>query len=631
MKNFKTKIFSIVICLCLCLSLFSGCSLISKKDTVNTDEVALTIGNTKVTKKELVSAYYSFYNQNYYYFMSAGESTILKVFYESVIAREIVLEKANQMIADGELTFSQEDVDEIWNDVYLYVYNQIDTKEKNLLLEKDSDKEKLPERLQEPEEEEKKEEAFKYSDFEYKFEPIVPVDYSGTSNIDVKANFEQRMADFETNLYKVNTTEDEEEEPVWSEDIAESEKADRQKAYQMYLADLILSAKANGNDSRANVVLKAEIERLLESYYESALYTKYQEYMESTITGSDDGYFSDEAIVKKYKELLNASKESNTLKDNYIKVVTSSSNESLILYHYEDKYVYFTVNHILVSWDEETLETLKVVEGYDAAKDSMFRDYYESVRETYYSTDLQTSYRDETTGLKVKDGDVDAKKSIADIVAEYNTSLTDAITAEVDKLKASDVYASMSNDEKLEAEAQAETRARTLLFNKLAWKYSGDTGSLKNKFGFTVSSETDNHGSFVKDFANGAREMYQDYVDGNYDIGETIKLDVISDYGVHLMMLTGVYTFDSTDGEVVSVEGKTDAQIVKELKSKYVSNLTEQSIYEYVHDMLKDALVGEKGTFFSDHINELVKEYQDAGLIKYLDKLTYDELNDAIN
>ena len=91
----------------------SGCSLITKKETVNNNDVALTIGTTKITKKELVNSYYSFYNQNYYYFMSADEETILNVFYESVIAREIVLVEANKLIADKKLAFTQEEIDEI--------------------------------------------------------------------------------------------------------------------------------------------------------------------------------------------------------------------------------------------------------------------------------------------------------------------------------------------------------------------------------------------------------------------------------------------------------------------------------------------------------------------------------------
>ena len=65
--------------------------------------------------------------------------------------------------------------------------------------------------------------------------------------------------------------------------------------------------------------------------------------------------------------------------------------------------------------------------------------------------------------------------------------------------------------------------------------------------------------------------------------------------------------------------------------STYISNLTEQTLYEYVYDLVKDSLIGDDGTFFSDFRNELVKKYEDEGLIVYVDKMSYSELNDAIN
>jgi len=415
-------------------------------------------------------------------------------------------------------------------------------------------------------------------------------------------------------------------------DIAESEKANRQKAYEMYLANLMLSAKANGKDSTAEVVLETEVKRIYENYYENALYEKYQEYVESTAIGTDDGEFenklSDEIIAQKYKQLLNASTEKNTLLDNYVSVITASDNESLILYHYNGKYTYFTVQHILISFDDETLGILEKTEGYDPEKDAMFRKYYEQVRDLYDNEgDMKTSYRDDN-GYTVKDtDDKEIKVSITDIRNAYATELAIREQDFNNKVSSGDLVFDTQEEQDL-----AFTRIKTLLFNEFAWKYSGDTGSLtKDKLssilGFTVSSETDEHGSFVKDFANGARAMYEAYLQDKVNNGIGMQIDAVtSDYGVHLMMLTGVYEA----GEVVSTANKTDAEIVSELKKNYVSNLTEQTLYEYIYDMIKEELVGDEGTYFTDYRNELVNSYKDSDLIEYVNKMSYEELNNAI-
>ena len=65
-------------------------------------------------------------------------------------------------------------------------------------------------------------------------------------------------------------------------------------------------------------------------------------------------------------------------------------------------------------------------------------------------------------------------------------------------------------------------------------------------------------------------------------------------------------------------------------KGTYVSNLTEQTLYEYVYDIVKAELVGDEGTYFSKYRNSLVKYYEDESLIEWVDKMSYEELDKAI-
>lgn len=624
MKKIKLKLLSLALCLCVSLSVFSGCSLFTKKNS-NNNVVALKIAGKEITKQDLIDSYYSFYQQNQYYFMYYDNETIMKVFYDAIVSREVVLAEANKLLSENKIKFSQEDMDDIWNDVSDYVYSQIDAKEKGLLLLKDSDEEKLPERLQS--EDEDKETPYKYEP--YKCEELVKIDYSTVTSAP-ESNVDEKIIEIKEGIYTYNASLEEDERDM--KDIPEEERAVRLEAFEMYLSDLILSAKANKKDFAKDVVFKAEIERIYESYYETALYNKYQELVETTAAGvnydgianfeKEDGKFvnklSDSIIEEKYLELLNKSAESNSVYENYVSVITASNNESLILYHHEGKYTYFTVQHLLVSFDDETLEILKDTDGYDSTKDSLFRESYEAIRATYSKDeDMKTSYRDEN-GYTVKDNEGNALKiSVKEIRDLYNAELTSRL-ADFDARPDSDfASAEIRNLER--------TRIKTLLFNEFAWKYSGDTGSLTNEklsgvLGFTISSETDNHGSLVKDFANGARNLYEAYLsDSNANgIGSTIA-SVVSDYGTHMMMLTGVY------------EAGAVAESVEELKTSYVSNLTEQTLYEYVYDMVKDELVGDSGTYFTDYRKSLVKHYEEEELIEWVDKMSYKELTNAIS
>ena len=638
MKKVRLKLLSLALCICMCLSFFTGCALFTTNKTGDNSAVALKIAGKEITKQDLIDSYYSFYQQNQYYFMYYDDETIMKVFYDAVVSREIVLVEANKLLEKGEIKFSQEDIDDVWNQVYDYMYLQIDGKEKNMLLLKDSNEENLPERLQ-TEDTSDAEKPYKYEP--YKCEELVKVDYSSTNQAPEYV-LSERINEFKKGIYKYNASKEDDERDM--KDIESSEKEVRWQAFELYLADLMLSAKLDGKEFIKDDILEKEIKKLYESYYETALYEKYQEIVESTAAGfnyddiknfdAENGLFenklSDAIIEAKYKELLNTSAESNSVYENYIKVITASDNESLILYHHDGKYTYFTVQHILVAFDEATLEILKDIDGYDSAKDSIFREPYEDIRATYSKdTDMKTSYRDEK-GYLVKDEEgKELKVSVAEIRSLFNQELAKRITEFNNKLSNQELTFATHAEEEL-----ARSRIRTLLFNEFAWKYSGDTGSLTNEklsgiLGFTISSETDKHGSFVKDFTNGARELFNAYyedkegLDGDGSVGEdaigmTIS-SVVSDYGTHMMMLTGVY------------EAGAVAESVTELKKNYVSNLTEQTLYEYVYDMVKDELIGDNGTYFSKYKNALLKHYEEEGLIEWISKMSKNQLTAAIS
>lgn len=601
MKRFKTKLFSLLICLCLCLSIFTGCSIGSTKSDLDMDEKAFTIGSKTYTQQEVVDLYSNFYAQNSgYYPYYSDYQEIIDIFYKNLFLQEIIEEKAKDIVV-----LSDEDVKDVLDQTYDYFAKQVNTIEKGILslngvdVEKDEGYERLKTSSGE-------DTALKYEEYNAKDNKVEYIDFKNVTPAG-EVNIDNEIAKLKEKIAKIYYTEEDEERVEHT--IAEGQVETRKQAFEKYLANLMFSAKVEGQSKSKEVVFAEQYKEVYEGFYDSKIQERYQDYIESTTAGYTDGTtvvaskYSAEAIVKKYKALLNASYENNTLPENYVEVLTSSKKDALILYHnetgskVEDKY--FSVQHILVEFDEETLEILKNTNGYNADSDLIYREYYEQVRALYVDeTKMSVSYRDEN-GNVVMDGDKEAKATIAQIKAEYETELAKI--------------------------ASPTEKDKTMLFNRLSWKYSADKGSLtndlSNRLGFTISNEQDNHGDWVKDFANGARELFNDGVSqvGDYK-------SVVTDYGVHIMMITGVYEA----GALVEVEGKTDEQIVEALKSSYVSNMSNQTLYEYIYDMLVEELVGDNGTFYSDYRNQLLLDYEEAGILVKHNILTYDELDKAI-
>ena len=62
-----------------------------------------------------------------------------------------------------------------------------------------------------------------------------------------------------------------------------------------------------------------------------------------------------------------------------------------------------------------------------------------------------------------------------------------------------------------------KAQQRAMLFQKYRWIYTNETKTLVNDkisevLGLTISATSDEHGSWVKDFANGARDLYEGYL-----------------------------------------------------------------------------------------------------------------------
>ncbi len=612
----KKILLSIILCICACFSFFfSGCSLVNTDASYRDDEIVMTVGDTEITRKELVDQYYSFYNQYYQYFMYYDQETMMDLFYNTVESRTLVLSEAKKMLVSGELKFIDDEYNEIWYDVFDYVDAELDKIEKALRLQAGEKEDELPEWLKEDED---KETPYVYEAYDASENKVEEISYAGKTEA-VAPVLSDKINELKTeSIYKYVLELDEDEDRASQEKTITDadDRVYRDVAWTRYVDGLMIAAKAEGENSAKDVVVQKEIKRLYDSYYESALYTKYQEYMSSNgvIT---DGLLSDAKVVAKFLELVSKDTQANSSEDAYVDTITSSSNENLVLYHNNGEYKYFTVQHILVKFDDLAIETLKEHEGYDAGVDNMIRLEYEAFRESLAGVDfanLSTTYRDAVTGLNVTVTDsgsgeeTDAKISASEIIA---------------KVQAIASNGSLSGEQKVYE------------FNKLSWQYSADTGSLSEKLsakiGFTISTEADNHGSYVSDFADGARALYNanSGAIGSYST-------VLSDYGLHIMMIADVYEPGKAVIEYMRDNGsgkmilKSTDEIATLLKNEKVSNMTEQTLFDYFYDMLKTELVGDSGTYFTKLRNKMIADMKKDGEISYEYKMTYEELSEAI-
>ena len=591
-----------MICL-ITISCFSGCSLVTKDSKAEQQDDIITVGEKTLTTEDIINSFYSFYQQNQYYFMYNDTDVVMDSFYNSIISREVVMQEAKKLLNNGTIALTDEDYMDAWYSVFDYIHDSVDSYEQKVYSSKDIDKddEKYPSRFKDDDD---KDEEIIYEG--YTFEPAEAYTKGTQGRIKIIDEMIDELNNFVKTKYLTGTVDDDHPRDTMTADIPTEELSDRSVAFDKYIANLMLSAKVSGDNYNKDAVYRAEIERVLKVYEENALYDEYKEYICAQILSSEEGKLSDKAIVEKYLDLLGKDSEKYETLANYTKVISSTDNESLIMYHNGNEgNKYFSVQHLLIKFDDDSLTKLKQDAGYSTDVDIMLRQNYEDNVRAALATSLQSTKgikaRDAKTGLEF---DKERKYTANDILSLYNT-----------------LSAGKTGEEKID------------IFNKLTWEFTEDTSllvndKLKGILGFAISSEDYEHGSLVKDFTNGARELYEEYKTTN-EYG-TIKF-VVSDYGIHIMMLTGVYDEGSV-ADVVYTAGEVNiAATIANLKNAKVSNLTNQTIYEYVYDQLKNEYLGDNGTYFSNRINKLVKEYRDSGKVKYeKERPTYDELMDAL-
>lgn len=751
-------------------SLFSlvGCGLVKTDTTKANKETVMIINGVKLSKADIFSSFYTYYQNNSSYFSYYDNKTIEDSFYTWTIIREVIDQKAKDALENGEIFYTKKDEETVWKNVKEYFYSQVSTKEKAIyeLAKYEADKYPVWIRAEEDETAASGFEAYE----SLKPDPI-DENRSDPSNLATKWTDEfvlSKLPELKTYLFEYVVVEADEEKGVQEErdDIDETGYivGARNDAYAKYLEGLDSTAKANGKKMTKQELLEKELVRVYEAYYESQITTIFQKYyLEEKLLESE--LMSQKEIVRAYLEqyLMDQQKYiSESAYNKAMEITDNSSKRDLVLYHYNDstgKTYYFTVQHILVKYDDNMSNKVSQMEGYPSnGKDLMeqFNDAFVAernsftearheamlvaVKENYNleSVSIQGSYYfyDETKkddaasnygyikvlettvekgGEQVKlyyvdsndnelyDPSIDTQTYNEDqvklmatydqILATYNGAydVWSTIAADyfdltvagdkadfradypnmgylfdtVDQMK--EAYASEPNKDVVLR--KINEKLASYLFIELQWIYSADglANEFSNKSGLVIPNFPDEQGGFVSEFAIGSRELFADMEDGYITymdgaVEKTISLDEIfatgdvakltkcvnSVYGYHMIKVSDVY---QTGSSLVDMTGMLDnvvlddspegqayvAEMIKRMKETYVSNGSNQTVYQYFCDKLYAGYAGSSaesssaGTYFLDIEYDWLVELYDENKISYKNKLSYEDLMDYIS
>ena len=764
---------------------FAGCSLISSNNEVEYKKTVLKVGEKELTKSDILNSFYTYYQNNSSYFSYYDEETIEESFYTWAIIKEVINQKSAEAMYDadtnpeGFIVYTQENEDEIWEQVYDYIYSQVSAYEKNIYASAGYEEANYPVWLRTDEEEAS---ATKFEAYEKIEREGVCLDKSQAVKKSTEEQIRARIVAAATNLkayvfeHVVETDEDgnETRKPIKDTVSEEQKYVDeikkdkfitnaRSQAYVDYIAGLVNSAKNNENFVSEEELINQEIIRIYEAYYESKITTLLQTYyLDNYLMSGEDTPLTDKAIAEAFLSNYYSDYQTYQFEDSYITVVTATDSASLILYHYDGQDYFFTVQHILVKNDNYISGEIQKLPGYDSTgkydydstdessvsaqfiknrqeltdayfmasavnkdnvKDVIEIDdyvgyyYYDEARadEAHNWGYIAVAVKEvEEDGETVKhyyedvdaDGIVDADeeneieeknvlylatdeqieacfdfnfKKWVKIAENYQLADNDGkgiLRESYEDLKyVFDTIDNILSTSKTAAEKSIAIRQKisSYLFIELEWLFSSDSlgNEFSNKRGYVMSNYPDENGSWVAEFAYGARDLIKQLKgNGTYETvqeglnalltgsidafdASSLTTKIISTYGYHIIKVEDVYEGGSSLVDVEAIKTalgvtKIDLNqethlnaVIKAIKETYICSGSNETLYDHYFDEIYTKLVGSSwlgdtsenatsGTYFLKIEYEWLHELYQADDVEYVNKIGYKELLESI-
>lgn len=381
--------------------LLTSCSMLKINSEKQNSQAVLKVGDVTLTRSDIISSFYTYYQNNSNYFAYYDDSTIEESFYTWSIIREILNQKANEALYDattnpnGKIFYTSDVEAEVWESAFEYVYSQVSSYEKAIYSVKGVEEDDYPVWLKSEEdddEDDTKFEAYKTS------KPDEP-DSNRKNNVVQKATDdyikENKVSALKTYLFEFvyEKAEDDDGDDVRkpiNESGYDGASETRTSAFARYMESLRSSAISQGNVLSDDELFENELIRVYNAYYKSEIQTLYQNYLlEEELVSSD--LMSDKAVVNAFINQYLADKQEYMVETEYVAEITSTDSESVILYHYNGQNYFFTVQQILVKFDDNQTNMLKDLDGYSSSEiDSTISDVYKQNRENF-ATSLDAS------------------------------------------------------------------------------------------------------------------------------------------------------------------------------------------------------------------------------------------------
>lgn len=368
---------------------FSGCSIMpADEDKVNA-KIVMQIGNTKITKNDLTSAFYTYYQNNSTYFAYYDEETIEESFYTWYMVKTMVSELSESALYNketndkGYIYYTSEDAETVWESVEDYFYSQISAYEEAIYVKNGVDEGDYPSWLKDDDDEEES------SKFEYYTSVAKDAKEAAQKNRKSMAvnrlsasDVYEKVAGLKANLFKYEVESEDDENK--KEAMMDEPLLIRNQAFANYIQALITSAKSEGTSTDADDVLKAEVLRIYEAYYESQISVIFQNHWIQNVLLNDKNALGDGNIVKAFLDQYYKDMQTNKIEESYVETMEDSDGASLLMYHYNGEDHYFSVQHILVQFTDGVMNQIKKIPGYNAENPNhIISEDYMKLRDEY--------------------------------------------------------------------------------------------------------------------------------------------------------------------------------------------------------------------------------------------------------
>lgn len=550
MKKALKKILTAMCAMVLCVLCFTGCSWLQIDKERYYNQIVVTIGDTKFTKKDLVEAFSNYgyqYVQQYGYSLEESVNQTI----ESMIDRELLKQEIEkEALTNDALKITEQELKELRAETFNYMQDSIKTFEDQVRQEWELTMDISSKEDAEP---------LRTAETEYKSS----VAYVYDNELAKADNYSKA----DINYYTVKRVDNHEHESVYVPDdlpehftkeyriVTDQKVCD--EAWTRYIKSLQDLAKAEGRSTVEADVLLHEEERLFELMRTNKLLEKYET---NFLENNPVDYKS---VLDYYREQFRSQKSTFADESLYHTAMQKASSE-YIYYHVNGGNEYVNVKHILINFNDEQKERIASLDTEFGIKN----DNSDEDEQRKQNAQYQLRYKNI----------INNTKSTFEMSEEmYNNYAINYGFEKVEGKK--DTYTAYASDIYRFVKDYAtgtSHKERSSKFNELVYVFNDDGGFMNSAFDYVVNLDTNVKDQMVKPFADGVRAL--DKSNGGAGAG---SMDLIaSTYGYHIIFHDGVVR------NIVEDINMTDTQLLNILCTTYTTPNSNKTIFDLIYDKL---------------------------------------------